>query len=75
MERPKLNGGCYSSKGLYHWISTGLSTPLHWSLGKIHSSGNPLEWSGSDPQSTPIHPPSSLPMTYMTDGGRDKWVL
>jgi hypothetical protein len=43
----------YTSAKTGHWNSSG----IQW---KFHSSQDPLEWSGSDPYSTPLHPQSTL---------------
>jgi hypothetical protein len=46
----------YTSAKTGHWNSSG----IQW---KFHSSQDPLEWSGSDPHSTPLHPQSTLQET------------
>jgi hypothetical protein len=43
----------YTSAKTVYWNSSG----IQW---KFHSSQDPLEWSGSDPHSTPLYPESTL---------------
>jgi hypothetical protein len=49
----------YTSAKTVYWNSSG----IQW---KFHSSQDPLEWSGSDPHSTPLYPESTLQRRHLS---------